>query len=427
MLSLQLIREQTDAVRAGLKRRGEDPPIDEILCLDERRRALLVEIEALRARRNDVSREIGRMKSATADAIESVRGEMRLVGTTIATLETEITDVEARLNALLLEIPNIPDASVPDGTSEDDNVVIEHWGAPRNFDFAPKPHWELGTALNILDFERGVKLSGSRFYLLRGAGAALQRGLIQWLLDLHTREHGYTEVNVPYMLKREQLVGAAQLPRFADNLYHDEQSDLWFIPTAEAALANIYAGEILDAGTLPRKMVAYTACFRREQTASGKDTRGIKRGHQFDKVEMFQIVEPGTDLDVLEQMLDDACDCLRRLDIPHRRKLLCTADIAFQSAKTYDVEAWAPGVNEWLEVSSCSTVREFQSRRASLRIKRQAGGRTEFPYELNGSGLGIPRTMIAIIENYQQADGSIVVPDVLRPYLGGREVITSAP
>ena len=424
MLSLQMIREQTDAVRAGLKRRGEAPPIDEILRLDERRRALLVEIETLRARRNDVSRDVGRMKTASAEAVDAVRGEMRQVGATITNLEGEIADVETQLQALVLEIPNIPDASVPDGTSEDDNVVIGHWGTPKVFDHPPRPHWELGTALNILDFERGVKLSGTRFYLLRGAGAALQRGLIQWLLDLHTREHGYVEINVPYMLKREQLVSAAQLPRFADNLYHDDQSDLWFIPTAEAALANIYAGEILDAAALPKKMVAYTACFRREQTASGKDTRGIKRGHQFDKVEMFQIVEPGTDLDVLEQMLDDACDCLRGLEIPHRRKLLCTADIAFQSAKTYDVEAWAPGVDEWLEVSSCSTVREFQSRRAGLRYRRNGGARPEFPYELNGSGLGVPRTMIAIMENYQQPDGSIVVPDVLRPYLGGREIIT---
>jgi seryl-tRNA synthetase len=422
VLSLQLIREQPDRVREAMRRRHEDPPIDEILRLDEQRRTLLVETEALRARRNEVSREIGRLKG-DPQAIERVRGEMRAVGDQIAAIDAQLAEVDACLNARLLEVPNMPDESVPDGDSEEDNVVLSQHGEVRSYDFTPKPHWDLGTALGIVDFERGVKLSGSRFYVLKGAGARLQRALIQWLIDLHANEHGYLEHNVPYLLKREPLQGSGQLPRFEGNLYRDEESDLWLIPTAEVALANLYAGEILEPGSLPIDMVAYSACFRKEQFASGKDTRGIKRGHQFDKVEMFKIVEPGQDDAALDQMVEHACDCLRRLGLAYRIKLLCTADIGFQSAKTFDVETWAPGCQEWLEVSSCSTVKDFQARRANLRYRREAGARPELPFELNGSGLGIPRTMIAILETYQQTDGTIEVPEVLRPYMGGLERI----
>jgi seryl-tRNA synthetase len=424
VLSLQLIRDQPELVRDAMRRRHEDVPLDEIIQLDERRRKLLVEVETLRARRNEVSREIGRQKGDPA-AVERVRRQMRSVGDQIATIEAELGEIDALLNARMLELPNIPDQTVPDGASEADNVVVAQHGQPRQYDFAPRPHWELGPALGIIDFERGVKLAGSRFYVLKGAGARLQRALIQYLLDLHVLEHGYAEMNVPYLLRREPLQGSGQLPRFAENLYHDDQSDLWLIPTAEVALANLYAGEILEPGTLPVSMASYTACFRKEQFASGKDTRGIKRGHQFDKVEMFKIVEPGQDDVALEQMVDQAGDCLRRLGLAYRVKLLCTADLSFQSAKTYDLEAWAPGCQEWLEVSSCSTVREFQARRAGLRFRREAGGRPEFPHELNGSGLGIPRTMIALMETYQQPDGSIVVPDVLRPYMGDLDLITA--
>jgi seryl-tRNA synthetase len=424
LLSLQLIREQPDLVRDAMRRRHEDAPVDEIIQLDEQRRRLLVEVEALRGRRNEVSREIGRLKGDPA-AVDRIRGEMRAVGDQIAAIEQSLSEAEAALNARLLELPNIPDASVPDGDSEDDNVVVAQHGEPARYDFVPKAHWDLAPRLGIIDFERGVKLSGTRFYVLKGAGARLQRALIQFLLDLHVEEHGYTEMNVPYLLRREPLQGSGQLPRFADNLYHDAESDLWLIPTAEVALANLYAGEILEPGTLPLSMASYTACFRKEQFASGKDTRGIKRGHQFDKVEMFKIVEPGQDEAALDEMVEHAGDCLRRLGLAYRVKLLCTADLGFQSAKTYDLDAWAPGCQEWLEVSSCSTVKEFQARRAGLRYRREAGGRPEFPHELNGSGLGVPRTMIALMETYQQGDGSIVVPDVLRQYMGGLEVITA--
>jgi seryl-tRNA synthetase len=424
VLSLQLIREQPEAVKAGIARRHEDPSaIDEILALDERRRELLAESETLRARRNEVSRQIGAVARSDPGRVEAVRAEMRQVGERIAELEKTLAEVEQRLNARMLDVPNVPYDSVPDGASEDDFEIVGTWGTPRELPFQPGIHWDFGPALGLIDFERGVKLSGTRFYLLRGAAANLQRALIQWMLDVHTREHGYLEVQVPYLLKPEAMIWAAQLPKFADNLFHDDESGLWLIPTAESALAGVYANEILEPGALPVKMVGYTACFRKEKMASGKDTRGIKRGFQFDKVELFQIVEPGTDLTALDEMVEQATTLLRRLDLPYRVKALCTADISFQSAKTYDLEVWSPGVAEWLEVSSCSTVRDFQARRANVRFRREPGGRPEFPYELNASGLALPRLMIALLENYQQADGSIAVPEVLRRSLGDRTTI----
>ena len=424
MLSLQLIREQPEMVKAGIARRHEDTAvIDRIVELDERRRALLAESETLRARRNEVSKRIGTAAKSNPGLVEQVRAEMRQVGERIAELERGLAEVEQQLNAQMLEVPNVPYESVPDGASEDDFEIVGTWGTPRELPFPAQIHWDLGPALGIIDFERGVKLSGTRFYLLRGQGANLQRALIQWMLDVHTREHGYVELQVPYLLKPESMVWAAQLPKFADNLYHDDESGLWLIPTAESALAGVYANEILEPGALPVKMVAYTACFRKEKMASGKDTRGIKRGFQFDKVEMFQIVEPGRDLAALDEMVDQATTLLRQLELPYRVKALCTADISFQSAKTFDLEVWSPGVEEWLEVSSCSTVRDFQARRANLRFRRESGSRPEFPYELNASGLALPRLMISVIENYQQPDGTIAVPDVLRAYMGGRAAL----
>jgi seryl-tRNA synthetase len=418
MLSLQLIREQPDFVRAGLARRHEDTsPIDEILRLDSRRRELLQESETLRAQRNDVSRQIGAAAKSDPGKVEAIRAEMRAVGDRISVIEQDLASVDATLNQLLLQVPNIPYDDVPVGT-EDEFEIASTWGTPRDVPGA-KPHWDLG----LIDFERGVKLSGTRFYLLRGGLANLQRALIQWFLDVHTREHGYVEVQPPYLLRPQSMVWAAQLPKFADNLYHDDETDLWLIPTAESALAGIYANEILEPGSLPIKMVAYTPCFRKEKMASGKDTRGIKRGFQFDKVEMFQIVEPGDDLAALDEMVEQATSFLRRLDLPYRIKTLPTGDIAFQSAKTFDPEVWSPGVQEWLEVSSCSTVKEFQSRRSNLRYRKEPGGRPEFPYMLNASGLALPRLMISIIENYQNPDGSIAVPDAIRSYMGGLERI----
>jgi seryl-tRNA synthetase len=415
LLSLQLIRDQPDLVKAALTRRHEEPAVvDEIVRLDARRRELLQQAEALRAQRNETSRSLGR---AAPGEIDAARAGLRALGEQIATLEADLATVDPALNELLLRVPNIPYDDVPDGEDDDDDVIVNTWGTAR--EGTATPHWDL----SLIDFERGVKLSGTRFYLLRGGIANLQRALIQWFLDVHTREHGYVEVQVPALLKPQSMVWAAQLPKFADNLYHDDETDLWLIPTAESALAGMYADEILDGGALPIKMVAYTPCFRKEKMKSGKDTRGIKRGFQFDKVEMFQIVEPGKDLAALDEMIENATVFLRRLELAYRVKALCTGNIAFQSAKTFDLDVWSPGVQEWLEVSSCSTVKEFQSRRSNLRYRKEPGARPDFPYMLNASGLALPRLMIAILENYQQPDGSVAVPEALRSYMGGRERI----
>lgn len=421
MLDIRLIREQPDLVRKGLERTGSDTaPVDAVLGYDERRRALLREVEALKATRNTVSKEISKMKEAPERAAKIA--EMRVVGDRIAELDREVALVEEQQRLAMLEIRNLPNADVPDGPNEDSNLVIEQQGAPRHFDFEPKPHWELGETLGIIDFDRGVKLSGSRFYILKGQGARLQRGLIQWLLDLHGTQ-GYTEVYTPFMVKEQCMWGAGQLPKFRDNLYRDEDAGFWLVPTAEVPVTNLHANEILDVGQLPINYCAYTPCFRREQMSAGRDVRGIKRGHQFDKVEMYKFVAPETSYTELERMRADAAETCRLLEIPFRVKLLCTGDIGFASARTYDFELWAPGQQEWLEVSSCSNVESFQARRANIRYRPDADAKPEFVHTLNGSGLGVPRTMIAIMENYQQADGRIRVPEVLRPYMGGLAVI----
>jgi seryl-tRNA synthetase len=324
----------------------------------------------------------------------------------------------------------MPHESVPVGPDESHNVVIRQEGDPKTaaegFGFEPLPHWDLGPVLGIIDFERGGKLSGSRFYLLRGAGARLQRALIQWMLNYHVDQHGYTEIYPPYMVRREMMVGAAQLPKFEENIYHDAEADYWFIGTAEIPLTNLHRDEILSAEQLPLNYVAYTACFRREKMSAGRDVRGIKRGHQFDKVEMYKLVPPETSYDELEKLLSDAEAICRELGIPYRVIEMCTGDLGFQAAKKYDLELWAPGCGEWLEVSSCSNCTDFQARRANIRFRREPGAKPEFVHTLNGSGLALPRVMIAIIENYQQSDGTIVVPEVLRPYMGGLEVIKEA-
>lgn len=421
MLDIRLIREQPDFVKDQLARCGvEGAAVDAVLAFDERRRALLKEVEALKAERNAVSKEISKMKEAAERDLKIAA--MRGVGDRIAALDREVAEVEEQQRMALLEIRNLPHPSVPDGPDEAHNQVIAVEGQPRQFDFAPKPHWELGEALGIIDFERGVKLSGSRFYLLVGQGAKLQRALIQWLLDLHIQQ-GYREVYTPFVVKEQCMWGAGQLPKFRDNLYRDEDAGLWLVPTAEVPVTNIYADEILDAERLPIHFCAYTPCFRREQMSAGRDVRGIKRGHQFDKVEMYKFVRPETSYAELEQLRADAEATCRALQIPFRTKLLCTGDIGFASTKTYDLELWAPGQEEWLEVSSCSNVEAFQARRANVRYRPEPGAKPDFVHTLNGSGLGIPRTMIAIMENYQQSDGSIIVPAVLRPYMGGIEVI----
>jgi len=422
MLDIALIREQPELVKAALLSRNEDPTqVDTILTLDAQRRELLKEVEALRAERNRVSKEIGRLQDQAER--ERLIAEMRQVGTRIRTLEAQLRQVEPDLRMAMLEMPNLPHASVPVGPDETHNVVVREWGEMREFDFEPIPHWDLGPELGILDFERGVKLSGSRFYVLRGAGARLQRALIAWMLDVHTREHGYTEIYPPFVVKEECMWGAGQLPKFADNIYHDVEDDLWLIGTAEIPLTNLHRDEILNDDDLPLRYVSYTACFRREKMSAGRDVRGIKRGHQFDKVEMYKFTTPETSYDELEAMVEDALDICRRLGIPHRLVQICTGDLGFTTAKTYDIEMWAPGCGEWLEVSSLSNCEAFQARRTNIRYRPKRGARPRFVHTLNGSGLALPRVMIAVMENYQQADGSVVVPQVLRPWMGGIEVI----
>jgi seryl-tRNA synthetase len=421
MLDINLIRETPDVVRKALKDRQMDTsPVDAILQLDEKRRALLSQVEVLKAERNVVSKEIGQMKDATArnSRIEA----MREVGDRIAEFDKQVAEVENELNTLTASLPNIPDARVPYGVDESENLVIKTIGEPRKFDFTPKPHWDLGPALGILDFERGTKLTGSRFYVLQAAGARLQRALIAWMLDLHIRQ-GYEEKYLPFMVKTAVVYGAGQLPKFADNLYKDHEEDYYFVPTAEVPLTGLHMDEILDEASLPRLYTAYTPCFRREKMSAGRDVRGIKRGHQFDKVEMYMYCKPGDSEVLLQKMVQDAEETCALLGIPYRVKQLCSGDIGFGSSMTYDLEVWAPGCDEWLEVSSVSNVTDFQARRANIKYRPADGGKAKFVHTLNGSGLGMPRTLIAVMENYQQADGSIVVPEVLRPWMGGIDVI----
>jgi len=421
MIDLRLIREHPDIVAEAMRKRNTSAPLDEIRSLDERRRDLLKEVEDLRARRNAVSKEIGRMKDQKQR--EVLIAEMRVVGDRIRAIEENLRTVETELQGLLLQVPNLPRPDALVGADERDNLVIRTEGEPRVFDFEPLPHWDLGPMLGIIDFERGVRLAGTRFYVLKGLGARLQRALINWMLDLHISEHGYTEIYPPFVVKEEIMLGAGQLPKFRDNLYHDVEDDIWLVPTAEVPLTNMHRDEILSADQLPIYYVAYTACFRREKMSAGKDTRGIKRGHQFDKVEMYKFTLPDQSDHELEKMVDNAEDVCRALQIPHRVVELCTGDLGFASARSFDIEMWAPGCQEWLEVSSCSTCTDFQARRANIRYRPRPGAKPEFVHTLNGSGLALPRVMIAIMENYQQTDGSIVVPEVLRPYMGGIEVI----
>ncbi len=425
MLDIRIIREQTDMVREAMRKLGaEDAPIDRVLELDAERRSLLAEVEELRARRNAGSKRIGQlMREGKREEAEAIKAEMSEIGRRINELDQRLRQVEAELHDVMLQIPNLPHPKVPVGRDERDNVVIRTEGEPRDFDFEPLPHWDLGPALGIIDFERGVKISGSRFYVLKGLGARLQRALITWMIDLHVSEHGYTEVYPPFVVKRECLVGTGQLPKFEDNLYHDVEDDLWWVPTAEVPVTNLYRDEILPPGSLPIYHVAYTPCWRREKMSAGRDVRGIKRGHQFDKVEMVKFVEPHTSDEELEKLVDNAEEVCRRLGIPHRVVQMCTGDLSFTAAIKYDVEMWAPGCREWLEVSSCSNFMDFQARRANIRYRPEPGARPEFVHTLNGSGLALPRVMIAILENYQQKDGSVIVPEVLRPYMGGVEVI----
>ena len=421
MLDINLIRENPDLVRTALKNRQMDAsPIDDILRLDEQRRALLIEVEKLKAERNVVSKEISKMKDA--DEREQKIAAMREVGDKIAALDKEVAGVDEELTALTSALPNVPDERTPIGASEDENVVLRTVGQLPEFDFEPKAHWDLGPELGVIDFERGTKITGSRFYVLSGAGARLQRALIAFMLDLHIKQ-GYTEKYLPFMVKYDTVYGAGQLPKFADNLYKDHEEELYFVPTAEVPLTGMHMGEILDEAQLPLLYTGYTPCFRREKMSAGRDVRGIKRGHQFDKVEMYMYAKPEESDALLEKMREDSEATCEALGLPYRVKQLCTGDIGFGSAITYDIEVWAAGCNEWLEVSSVSTVRDFQARRANIKYRPADGGKARFAHTLNGSGLGLPRTMIAVLENNQQKDGSVVIPEVLRPWMGGVDVI----
>ncbi|MBM3942499.1 MAG: serine--tRNA ligase [SAR202 cluster bacterium] len=418
MLSIELIRKDPEFVRNALESRGEAGPINALLEIDARRRQAIAEGDELRSRRNQVSRQLGQRRSGGQAPPPEIVAEMRQIGERIQSLEQDVQRLDTEIQSLMLGLPNLPRPDVPVGHSSEENVVLRQWGEPRTFPFTPQAHWDLGESLGIIDFQRGVKLAGSRFYVMSGQGARLERALINWMLDLHTGAHGYTEMMVPALVKQEIMEGSGNLPKFADNLYHDSDDDLWLIPTAEVPITNLHRDEILSAEDLPKYYVAQTPCFRREKTAAGRDTRGIKRVHQFNKVEMYKFVTPETSDEELEKLVSNAEAICRGLDLPYRLLQLCTGDMGFPSAKSYDIEIWAPGCQEWLEVSSCSNCTDFQARRARVRYRPASGARPEFVHTLNGSGLALPRVIISILENYQQADGTVVVPDALRPYTG---------
>ncbi|HEY0709124.1 MAG TPA: serine--tRNA ligase [Polyangia bacterium] len=420
MLDIRLLRDKTQDVRDGFARLGANIDLDAVLALDDEVRKLKNESQTIKADQNRLSKEIGK---AAPEAREAIKAQGAALKKAFDTAVERLAGLEAQLDEKLLELPNLPHPSVPVGKDDSENRVLREEGTKRSFDFQPEAHWDLGVRLGIIDFDRGAKVSGSRFYLLKNWGARLQRALISYMLDLHTSKHGYSEVLPPYMVRREALVGTGNLPKFGDNLYRDISEDFWFIPTAEVPVTNMYREEILDASALPAKHVAYSACFRREQMAAGRDTRGIKRGHQFDKVELVKFVRPETSMAELQGLLGDAEDVLKQLELPYRVIEMCTGDLSFSAMVKFDLEVWAPGCNEWLEVSSCSNFGDFQARRAKIRFRDPDSKDNRFVHTLNGSGLALPRTLIAVLETYQRKDGKLDVPAVLRPYFGGATVL----
>lgn len=425
MLDIKFIRENPDAVREAMRRRGESVPLDELLELDARRRALVTEVERLKAQRNDASEQVARLKRTGENPEEAARliETMRAVSDKIKAMDEEVRDVDLRLTELMLAIPNIPHESVPYGESEDDNVEVRRWGRPRDFDFEPRAHWDIGTRLGILDFERAAKVAGSRFVFYRGAGARLERALISFMIDVHTQEHGYTEVWPPYLANEAAMTATGQLPKFAEDMFRVEGTNYYLIPTAEVPVTNLHRDEILSADDLPIYYVAYSGCFRAEAGAHGRDTRGLIRQHQFDKVELVKFVKPESSYDELEKLVADAESILQKLELPYRVMKMCTADVGFTAAKKYDPEVWMPSYGRYVEISSCSNFEAFQARRANIRYRPSPKARPEFVHTLNGSGLAVGRTLAAILENYQNEDGTVTVPEVLRPYMGGLERI----
>jgi seryl-tRNA synthetase len=426
MLDINIIRDEPERVRQAMRDLYDEEAlarVDLIIELDQKRRALLIEVEQMRGEKNDVSTSIGRSRDPKERDVKI--GKMKSLNARLDKKEVELREIETHLDGEMLWIPNLPAEGVPPGASDAENPTLRIVGEMPQFDFEPLPHWELGPNLGIIDFERGTKISGSRFYVLKGVGARLQRALITWMLDVHINEHGYTEIYPPFVVREECMVGTGNLPKFGENLYHDHQDDLWLIPTAEVPVTNLHREEILDGELLPIKYVAYTPCFRREKMSAGRDVRGIKRGHQFDKVEMVKMVAGDTEESEREllSLLDNAEDICRKLGLPYRIVQMCAGDLSFTAAKKFDIEIWAAGSQEWLEVSSCSNFHDFQARRLNMRYRPEKGEKTRFPHTLNGSGLALPRVMIGILENYQQADGSVILPEALRPYMGGVEVI----
>ncbi|MBI5376342.1 MAG: serine--tRNA ligase [Candidatus Schekmanbacteria bacterium] len=419
MLDIKRIREERDKVLSGLAARHANFPIDELVQTDEERRAIIKEVEDLKSAKNKASEAIGLKKRQKLDAGAEI-AEMKEVSDRIKSLDELLAEKEARIESLILEIPNVPHESVPDGKDEHDNKEVRKWGEPRTFDFEPKNHVDVGTALGWLDFERGAKISGARFCVLSGKGARLERALINFMLDVHTKEHGYNEVLPPFLVSPVSMRSTGQLPKFEEDLFKTSD-ELYLIPTAEVPVTNIHRDEILAEDALPVKYVAYTPCFRREAGTYGKETRGLIRQHQFNKVELVKFSKPETSYDELEKLTNDAEMILKKLELPYRVVALCSGDLGFSSAKTYDIEVWLPSGNKYVEISSCSNFEDFQARRGNIRFRRKESGKVELAYTLNGSGLAVGRTLVAILENYQQSDGSVIIPKALRPYMDGVE------
>lgn len=424
MLDVKFLRDNIDLVRRKMLERGQEMDLGEFVRLDQKRRDILLEVEGLRGERNRVSKEIGKKKAQKQDASEEIT-RMAEVSNRIKELDDQLKDTEEGLKKIVMVIPNIPHESVVYGTGSEDNPVVRMWGDKPKMDFVPKPHWEIGEELGILDFARGAKITGARFTLYKGAGAHLERAIINFMLDLHTTTHGYTEVLTPFMVNAVSMTGTGQLPKFAEDLFKIEGMEYYLIPTAEVPVTNIYQDEILNEKDLPVYFVAYSPCFRAEAGSYGKDTRGLIRQHQFNKVELVKFSKPETSYDELEKLTLNAEEILKRLGIHYRTVSLCTGDLGFSSSKTYDLEAWLPGQDTYREISSCSNFEDFQARRAGIRFRRE-NGKVDFVHTLNGSGLAVGRTLVAVLENYQQKDGSVIIPEALRPYMKGIDRITAA-
>lgn len=423
MLDIKFIRQNVDFIRKKMLERGIEIDLNPFLILDKRRRDILQEVEQLRSERNTVSKEIGERKKR-GETVDELIEKMGAVSERIQKLDEELEKVESELQAILMMIPNIPHESVVYGISSEDNPVVRYWGELPSFSFNPRPHWDIGEDLGILDFARGAKLAGARFTVYKGLGASLERALINFMLDLHIYQHGYTEVLTPFMVNRDCMIGTGQLPKFEEDLFHLDKVDYFLIPTAEVPVTNLHRNEILNEKDLPIYYVSYSPCFRAEAGSYGKDTRGLIRQHQFNKVELVKFTKPEDSYEELEKLTDNAEEVLRLLKLPYRTVSLCTGDLGFSAAKTYDIEVWLPGQNAYREISSCSNFEDFQARRASIRFRREGGKKVEFVHTLNGSGLAVGRTVAAILENYQQADGSVIIPEVLRPYMKGVDRIT---